>query len=76
MRRLFALTVLAAALAACSTTPAGGPAVSQEEDGMPEYRTGSIIAVKKTTSKPADGVKQGNAEDLEHLRNQSSIGTR
>jgi hypothetical protein len=58
------------ALSACSTatTTQDSATIANE---MPEYRTGSIIAKKKTAL--SDGVKTMTAEQLEEVRQNSAI---
>ncbi len=60
-------------LGACSTTGTSTEAQSAASD-MPEYRTGSIIAKKKTVN--SDNIKAMTPEQLEEMRQNSAIPMR
>lgn len=73
MFKIFAGLAVVSVLSACSTTPAG-PDETVAANDMPEYRTGSIIAKKKTSS--PDNLKSMSAEQLEEVRQNSAIPMR
>ncbi len=61
------------ALSACSTASTSPDAQTTAND-MPEYSTGSIIAKKKNAK--SDNLKSMTAEQLEEVRQNSSIQMR
>ncbi|MCG2584001.1 hypothetical protein [Massilia sp. TS11] len=77
MSRFALCLALLALISGCASSgDAARNASLMDDNDKPEYRTGSIIAVKKKDAAKADGVKQGSAEELEQVRNNSSISTR
>lgn len=75
MRVIVFSLALIALCSGCASSGGSTPGADSEARDMPEYRTGSIMAVKKKPGQ-ADPVKQASPEELEQARQQSSVGTR